>query len=111
MPLLPAMVPPQPQNRLPSEILLPPALQTGEQGRKLTVSLRREGMVISQRKWKAKPDNRHLADPVKERDRVYRWRRLNSEHWKRVFAIYRKGKVWLRRDDRTAGRQRLSYGD
>jgi len=64
----------------------------------------RASKAASQRKWKGKPDNRKLADPVKERARVYRWRSLNPEHWKRVFVRFRKGKVVLRRDDRLAGR-------
>jgi hypothetical protein len=37
------MVPPQPQNRIPPEILFPPVLQTGEQGGKPTEVERQAG--------------------------------------------------------------------
>jgi len=58
--------------------------------------------AASQRKWKDKPGNRKLADPVKERDRIYRWRKLHPKHWRRVFVRFYRGKVVLRRDDRLA---------
>jgi hypothetical protein len=44
--------------------------------------------VASQRKWRDKPGNRKLADPQKEKERVYRWRQKQRELLKTVSPQY-----------------------